>query len=150
MASQAIVSFLTADHRHCDEQLATFEALVQQRNWPAAAAAWRSFELATRCHFDREEQVLFPAFERATGHAGGPTMVMRMEHEQMRALLGPLATAVAAHDEHRCLDLSESLMLLIQQHNMKEEQVLYPMCDQVLGEPAAMCRQLEALRPDRG
>lgn len=150
MVPPAIASFLTADHRHCDEQLADVEALVQQRAWPAAEAVWRRFEQATRCHFDREEQVLFPAFERATGHAGGPTMVMRMEHEQMRALLGPLATAIAAHDTRRCLDLSESLMLLIQQHNMKEEQVLYPMCDQVLAEPAAVCRELEALQPDRG
>jgi len=32
------------------------------------------------------------------------------------------------------LGLAETLMLLMQQHNMKEEQVLYRMMDQVYGE----------------
>lgn len=150
MDQHELAAFLTSDHRHCDEHLATVEAHVQGRRWADAAAAWTAFERATRCHLAREEEILFPAFEQQTGHRGGPTMVMRMEHEQMRSLLGPLAAAVAQRDERRFLDLSETLMLLIQQHNMKEEQMLYPMCDQVLTDKAALCQRFAALKADQG
>jgi len=142
--------FLIRDHRACDDLLATAESHVQAKRWPQAVAAWTEFERAQRCHLAREEELLFPAFEQATGHRGGPTVVMRMEHEQMRALFGSLATAVHDRDERRFLGLSESLMLLIQQHNMKEEQMLYPMCDQVIPDQAALCERLAALRPDQG
>ncbi|MBM4060841.1 MAG: hemerythrin domain-containing protein [Planctomycetes bacterium] len=150
MTADTIAQFLTDDHRACDGQLAAVEAHVQQKRWAEAAAAWTTFEQALRCHFAREEQVLFPAFEQTTGQRGGPTTVMRMEHEQMRALLGPLGTAVRGQQARAFLDAAESLLLLIQQHNMKEEQILYPMCDRFLADGAGMRQKLAALRPDQG
>ena len=39
--------------------------------------------------------------------------------------------AVENRDKENYLGLSETLMMLMQQHNMKEEQVLYRMMDQV-------------------
>lgn len=150
MTGASISQFLTDDHRGCDEQFASLETLVQKKDWAGAGAAFTTADRRLRCHLDREEQVLFPAFEQATGMRSGPTAVMRMEHEQMRGLLGPLATAVRDRDGTRCLDLVESLLLLIQQHNMKEEQVLYPMCDQVVRDGPAMTAQLGRLQPDRG
>jgi DUF438 domain-containing protein len=101
-----------------------------------------------RCHFAREEELLFPAFEAATGHTMGPTRVMRMEHDQMRGLFVSAAEALAAHDARRFLGVSESLMVLVQQHNMKEEQILYPMCDEVLPDAAALTDELRARTPE--
>jgi hemerythrin-like domain-containing protein len=63
----------------------------------------------------------------------GPTEVMRTEHAQMRGLLQEMAIAVAGADQDRYLGLSETLNMLMQQHNLKEENMLYPMSDQVLG-----------------
>ena len=137
--------FMTGDHRSCDEQLAEAERLVQRGDWTAAAAAWAGFEAAMRRHLAREEDALFPAFERSTGNTGGPTAVMRMEHEQMRALFPQISGAIAARDARQLLGLSETLMVLIQQHNMKEEQVLYPMCDQVVEDAPALLAEIEAL-----
>ena len=37
-------------------------------------------------HFDMEEKLCFQ-FEEVTGMTQGPTMIMRMEHDQMRQLL---------------------------------------------------------------
>ena len=54
----------------------------------------------------------------------GPTRMMRMEHEQMRQLFSELAEALENRDKDGYLGLSETLMILMQQHNMKEEQVL--------------------------
>ncbi|MCA8976687.1 MAG: hemerythrin domain-containing protein [Planctomycetes bacterium] len=140
--------FFTSDHRSCDELLATVETDAQAKQWPQASTAWSRFEAMMRCHFEREEELLFPAFEQATGNTQGPTAMMRMEHDQMRGLLDQLDAAVRAEDGRRFLDLSESLMLLIQQHNMKEEQILYPMCDEVVADQAALLERIEARVPN--
>ena len=80
-------------------------------------------------HFDHEEQVLFPAFETSTGNSGGPTMMMRHEHQQMRALMESMDTALQQKNIDRYLGLSETLLIFLQQHNMKEEGILYPMIE---------------------
>ena len=62
--------------------------------------------------------------------------MMRHEHEQMRALLSQLAAACAARDGEAYAGTAETLLMLMQQHNMKEENILYPMCDRALGTEA--------------
>lgn len=76
--------------------------------------------------------MLFPAFENATGMTQGPTQVMRMEHGQMRELTEQMNQALAAQDADAFAGAAETLLILMQQHNMKEENILYPMCDQAL------------------
>ena len=63
----------------------------------------------------------------------GPTMIMRMEHDQMRQLLNALQEDLEKKDRNHFFGVSESLMMLMQQHNMKEEQMLYKMADMHLG-----------------
>jgi iron-sulfur cluster repair protein YtfE (RIC family) len=58
---------------------------------------------------------------------------MRMEHSQMRELLAAGDAAVAAQDGENLAGVVETLLIMNQQHNLKEENVLYPMCDQLLG-----------------
>jgi hemerythrin-like domain-containing protein len=71
---------------------------------------------------------------------------MRMEHGQMRDLIQEMAGAVASADHDRYLGLSETLNMLMQQHNLKEENVLYPMSDQALGgELDDLLRSMEAV-----
>jgi len=93
-----------------------------------------------------EEEVLFPAFEARTGNSMGPTQVMRMEHAQMRGLLQEMASAVLAGNQNGFLGLSETLNMLMQQHNLKEENMLYPMSDRVLdSERDGLIRAMEAV-----
>jgi hemerythrin-like domain-containing protein len=97
-----------------------------------------------RRHFAREEQVLFPAFEAATGMTSGPTAVMRMEHRQIEQLMASLQAALDRRDREEYLGVSETLLMLMQQHNAKEENILYPMADRSLA--AAGDRVLERMR----
>jgi hemerythrin-like domain-containing protein len=144
-----IAEYMTAAHRHCDEELASAEEAVGSEEWPEATRKCADFTAEMALHFAREERALFPAFEEATGVTSGPTAVMRMEHEQMRRLLSELSKAVEAQDGQRFLGLSETLMVLIQQHNMKEEQMLYPMCDQALADPGRVISEFETIVGDR-
>ncbi len=143
-----IVEFMTAAHRHCDEGLASAEEAVSKENWSDASGKWAEFEAEMALHFAREEKVLFPSFEETTGMTEGPTAVMRMEHEQMRNLFSQLTEAVGAQDGSRFLGISETLMVLIQQHNMKEEQMLYPMCDRALADADRIISEIEAFVGD--
>ena len=66
----------------------------------------------------------------------GPTQMMRHEHEQMRELISRLGKAVESKDKDTYLAVAEPLMILMQQHNMKEEQMLYAMCDRSIPDTA--------------
>lgn len=127
-----IRSFLTDDHRQCDDLFAEAEQALGKKNLPAAQAAFAHFRSAMLAHFDCEEKTLFPAFETKTGMSKGPTEVMRTEHSQMRALLEEGLAALAQGDADDYLGLADTLVIMMQQHNMKEENILYPMCDQQL------------------
>ena len=125
---------LTAQHRSCDAAFAGIERAVHSKDWAAAAEAAGNFVAQTETHFRFEEEILFPALEAASPMAGGPVSVMRMEHAQMRELFGELRTATEKRDSALLHDVVETLLLLMQQHNMKEENVLYPIADQSLVE----------------
>lgn len=127
---------LMGEHRDCDELFASAESHAADGDAPAAQAAWREFRQALERHIALEEETLFPELEEATGMSDGPTAVMRMEHEQMLAQMERMHSALEDGDLDGFLDLGETLNILIQQHNMKEEQMLYPMCDQTLGSRA--------------
>jgi hemerythrin-like domain-containing protein len=127
-----IRSFMTDDHRHCDDLFAEAEQAMAKNNLEAARAAFGHFRSSVLAHFDCEEKTLFPTFEAKTGMSMGPTQVMRLEHIQMRALLDDAAAALAAGNADDYLGQADTLLIMMQQHNMKEENILYPMCDQHL------------------
>lgn len=122
------------DHGRCDALFAHAEAAADAGQWTDCATRTEAFVQAMANHFALEETVLFPAFEARTGMAGGPTQVMRQEHDQLRGLLGRFKTAAEMADAAQFADLAETLLILMQQHNLKEEHILYPMCDDVIGD----------------
>ena len=140
-----IQEFMSQDHRNCDELLINAEAPLAAKDWPAFTTAWNAFTRELLHHFKMEEDVLFPSFEKATGITSGPTAVMRQEHEQMRGLLQQMLKATEEQNMERAAGIIESLMLLIQQHNMKEEQMLYPMSDMHIGDSVDIVGKMKLL-----
>lgn len=132
-----IYTTLKREHAHCDDLFAAAENSVADQDWDRATLPFEAFRSATLLHFEREEAVLFPEFEARTGMHGGPTFVMRAEHDQMRDSLDAMVSALQRRDGKAFLNLSDSLLILLRQHNMKEEQILYPMADQALGDTLA-------------
>lgn len=139
--AETISSFLTKDHRDCDEVFAQMENEVASENWANANKKFEEFVGDLEHHFNMEEQVMFPAFEQQTGMMGGPTAMMRMEHEQMRNVVEQMKKDLDDKNKNHFFGLSESLMMIIQQHNMKEEQMLYAMADNHLGASSAQVVQ---------
>jgi len=133
-AIPSLSELFTGDHRGCDAQWAEVESAADGGSPEDTEAGWSRFEQALRRHLAIEEEILFPAFEQVTGMTdGGPTFVMRAEHAQMRGLLDQMGQALGAGDHDKLLDLGDTLLLLIAQHNQKEERMLYPMAERALG-----------------
>jgi len=144
----SIKEYMAGDHKACDEAFARAEESVAGADWAVAGAGFKVYERAMERHIAMEEEILFVVFEEQTGMSGaGPTEVMRHEHTQMRGLIGEMKSALDAKDKDEFLGLAETQLILMQQHNLKEEGMLYPMMDQVLasqaGELIARCNALE-------
>ena len=132
------------DHDRLDALFHSFQE-QKRKEFAKAKEAFVEFKIGLQRHIVWEEDVLFPKWEENSGMAeGGPTQVMRMEHVQMRALMDDAAEALKAGDADGYLGHAETLLIMMQQHNMKEENVLYPMCDQHLaGETPELLARLE-------
>jgi hemerythrin-like domain-containing protein len=129
-----IKDFMTHKHRECDHLLADAENAVEKGDFDSALERYLAFKHETLLHFDMEEDYLFPAFEEKSGMTQGPTQVMRMEHTQAKALFEKMDEAYNAKDPDRIYGLGESMNILLQQHNAKEEQMLYPMLNNTLAQ----------------
>jgi iron-sulfur cluster repair protein YtfE (RIC family) len=140
-----ISTYMMRDHRSCDEHFAQADDAVAAGDWARVTRSLAALVNALERHFELEEQILFPAFEERTGMSAGPTQMMRSEHEGMRTMYADMQRAALAGDVDQYSGLAETLLLMLQQHNLKEEQILYPMMDQALAaEEQALLARLEA------
>jgi len=122
--------FMSADHTACDNEFARAEEAVLAGNWDDAENAFNKFRDDMAHHFRMEEEVLFPAISAAG--PSGPVHVMLMEHAQMKELLKQMSEAVTQKNSQSYNGLSETLLIVMQQHNHKEENILYGMADDIL------------------
>jgi uncharacterized protein (DUF2249 family) len=98
-----------------------------------AARLHQQFVFGLLRHIRFEESVLFPEFERVSGMPAdrGPTTVMRAEHRTIEALLEDVRLA-AVSGVRPTETTRGDLQALLHQHDVKEENVLYPMLDRAL------------------
>ena len=104
-----------------------------------AVGFFRNF--ADQCHHGKEEDALFPALERhGIPKQGGPIGVMLAEHDQGRAFIRTMSDAAdkyARGDKTAAPALAQNMLgyvNLLRQHIAKENNVLFPMADQVLAD----------------
>ena len=126
-----IAEFMRTDHQACDEAFALAEEAALASDWSEAKTSFDTFNRAMARHFRMEEEILFPAILDASGPVG-PVQVMRMEHEQMNDLIEQLSASLRNQNSKAYGGVSETLLIVMQQHNLKEEQILYPIADRLL------------------
>ncbi|MBE9532094.1 MAG: DUF2249 domain-containing protein [Proteobacteria bacterium] len=129
-AATTLAGYMQTDHLRLDSIMARFKGAIKGEQWEAAIKSFKEFDLGLRRHIQVEEELLFPAFEAKTGMKdAGPTMVMKMEHEEIREILGRTLSATEAKDASAVTEASDTLVNYLSDHNMKEEHVLYPELD---------------------
>ena len=139
-----INEFMTTDHRACDEQFANLENTVDKGDFQTASMMFDEFSTNMLHHFSMEEEVMFPSYNNCEGGHCNPTGVMLMEHDQMRGLFTQMKDAIDKKDKNSFLGLSENLLFVMQQHNMKEEQMMYNLADEALNSEDII-KQMQAI-----
>ena len=133
-----ISEVLVHDHRRLEELRDRAGRALRTGNSGEAAGVFAQFDKGLRHHIRVEEELLFPALEREGGlrRDFGPTGVMIAEHRTIEGLLERLAREFsgAAGTESAGAAAMDQLTAILEAHDAKEEMVLYPMADRVIGE----------------
>jgi iron-sulfur cluster repair protein YtfE (RIC family) len=127
-----VSKFLEHDHTRCDNLYLDAVACVAARDWDQAAIDFAAFAAALRLHMKMEESVIYPAFDEVLGTATGPTQTMRAEHQLLCELLHRMSVAIKHRNVIEFSDHADSFRLTTQQHNLKEEGMLFPLIDTML------------------
>lgn len=132
---RTVTEFLQTDHKRLDKIFNGFLKAVKEKSWDDASKGFREFRIGLKRHIRAEEDILFPAFEEKTGMSeGGPTAVMRMEHQDIQELLDKILSATDAKDDAQTTGAANRIVNILTDHNMKEEHILYPESDEFLSE----------------
>lgn len=151
---------LRAEHEGILRMLGVMRALVTrieaEGTVPAAALTGILDFLkifADKCHHGKEEDILFPALEAAgMPREGGPIGVMLHEHTLGRGLIRDMDGALTGNAGPRSfIAPALAYIELLTQHIAKENKVLFPMAERLLGTPAltAMHEAFERLEEER-
>ena len=146
-APDSVAELLELDHRRLDAILVEAKRAMAAADLPQAAARFSEFRTGLERHIAAEEEVLFPAFDALSGGSGsGPIRVMRMEHAELRALMGEIAGALEGSGVNAHTTPLASLTARIYAHNGKEERILYPATDQAARDAGALEDLVRRLR----
>lgn len=130
---RTVSAYLAWDHDRLDGILDIATKLVEQGQWPRAVNVVAEFKEGLFRHIEIEEQILFPAFEDRTGmRNAGPTAVMRHEHVDIKDAVNDILKAASEKAPDDFHGAKARLLGVLVEHNMKEEQILYPGVDHML------------------
>ena len=125
---------LEREHREIDDAIKGCTAAPSAS--PEAITALKRAVAELRWHIYVEEELLFPPL-RAAGMTG-PVLVMLREHGQMWPILDALEQSLQDEVDHVAVRTAgRQMLILLQHHNPKEERILYPQVDHVLGADAS-------------
>lgn len=139
---------LSWDHDRLDGLEARAFKAREDGDLAQAAALFSVFALGLRRHIRFEETLLFPEFEAKAGFSStmGPTEVMRVEHREILEWLERIEKTIGRADSG-VPGLRRELHAVLGDHNLKEENIIYPGTDQALtaGERDALVARIQAM-----
>ena len=128
-----VLEFMGKDHDRLDGIFKDFRSEIK-KDISKAKQLFHDFKTGLQKHVVWEEEILFPIFENKTGMFDeGPTVVMRMEHCQIKDFLEKIHERII---KGNCdvESLQNSLIEVLTEHNNKEESILYPWIDKETSE----------------
>ena len=140
---ETVSGFFERDHGEID---ALFNAVAFESP-REALAAFKEFDGRLERHNGCEEGILFPEVSRKAPHLElGPIRVMRLEHEAIRRNKAAALKALGEGDGASARSHAGAMVEILKEHNMKEERILYPACDELLSaaETQAVFRRIKS------
>ncbi len=142
---RSVARFLETDHSRLQTILLDVERLVFEDEFPVASRRCAEFICGFRHHLRMEEDVLLPLMARL---GRNPEVVSELQHEhrEICRVVAELERAIRTSDRGRFVAVERTLERILSAHNVREEQVLHPMVDHLVGsdtERAQLVRQLQ-------
>ena len=139
---------MSVDHDRLDNKIKKYstEKLVDIER---AESIFLSFKSELERHIIWEEDILFPVFERKTGTKdGGPTSVMRIEHIEIKKYLQEIKRKLHVKKIQDPCKEEVALFKVLESHNQKEENILYPGIDNLTSEQEKelMIKEMSAIK----
>ena len=127
------------EHEIVLDQLKAFEKALDEVDWEGIRETLRFFDERLVLHRRKEEEILFPALDTHFGSGNGPISCMLHEHQDEREKIERIRAALARGTGHpetqREVQAAGGYILgLLRNHIAKENQVLYPMAEDILPE----------------
>ena len=132
MTPDTLAAVLEREHREIDAGVEAF--LAAQGDGGSGIEALRRTIGALRRHIFLEEEFLFPPL-RERGLVA-PIFVMLREHGEIWDAMDALEAKLVAPGDSSVADDCRELLALLGRHNAKEEPIIYPQADTVLGAAA--------------
>ena len=131
-ATDGATTALTQDHERLRDQLQHAASSLADRRLRQARTDFRAFQAAFERHVRTEEEIVFPLFEVRVGLVGGPTVLMRDEHQRMMEQVRAMAAAVDCGNPGAFAESRARFAELFLAHTAKEERFLYMTLDRLL------------------
>ena len=125
---KTLLEHMQAHHGRCDQLYADGENFLLDEKIEEGLESIKSFLNEMERHFQMEETVLFPTFEEIS-YASGANPGDANGTSADAKTSGKMSESVSNGDPEEILEVCETMMILMQQHNVKEEGILYPMAD---------------------
>jgi hemerythrin-like domain-containing protein len=131
---------LVAVHRQLDELFLSHQEALLSMNIALASERLGVFEQALKQHMRDEEELLLPVYTRAGRIAGGPPEFFTGEHRRMLEFIDRFKLELNRLGECqedlkrriiRLLDQEAAFKNLVEHHDEREFNILYPTLDQV-------------------
>lgn len=130
-----VLEFMGKDHDRLDKIFEEFRK--QYAGLQKARGLFHSFKTGLQRHIVWEEEILFPLFEeKMSMQDSGPTIVMRMEHRQIKGFLERIHDLITKGELNGIKEAAIELLDVLKAHNDKEENILYPWIDSEIAELA--------------
>jgi hemerythrin-like domain-containing protein len=153
-------SFLELMHTHelLDALFARHQEALLGSDIDQARELLRRYERELNAHMRVEEDLLLPVYERAGRVAGGPPEFYTGEHQRMREFVGRFHESLdelalnppeAPQRVIALLDQQAIYKHLVEHHDLREQNLLYPILDRVTADSERAELMARALAPPR-
>jgi iron-sulfur cluster repair protein YtfE (RIC family) len=138
--NEAICASLLDIHKTLKEVFLQHQEALLDGDLGRAMERLSEFERRLLPHIREEEDLLLPVYERAGAIPGGPPILFTGEHKRMRELLAGFQGALSALEQNpegrkrgvlRLLDRQATFKSLMEHHDLREANILYPALDRV-------------------
>ncbi len=135
-AMEPITAILSAEHRIVLDHLDELEGALTNFSPAAIRKVLHFFDGDLVQHRRKEEEVLFPELAGLFPPGAGPVAVMLAEHVEEKGFIAGISSALATGNRALAEQHGRALLPFLRNHIWKEDNVLYPMAEQVLSEAA--------------